>query len=140
MSTNNATQQHEDFCCFLPWKMLDLKQECYLKCIWPYFDRQGVCNFFGIRLRYCPFSERSFVSPYFTTRAYNRCYFLGNFLMEVSTFFALSDILEMSLSTNCLLWFPKKGPPTKAKRAHRNTRKGKDIKRSNETFFILRGG
>ena len=43
------------------------------------------------------------------------------------------------LSTNCLLWFPKKGPPTKAKRAHRNTRKGKDIKRSNKRFLYCAG-
>ena len=82
--------------------------------------------------------QRSFVSPYFTTRAYNRCYFLGNFLMEVSTFLPFL-ISWKCLSTNCLLWFPKKGPPTQAKRAHRNTRKGKDIKRSNKRFLYCAG-
>ena len=59
--------------------------------------------------------------------------------MEVSTFFALSDILEMSFYQLPSL-VSKKGPPTQAKRAHRNTpRKGKDIKRSNKRFLYCAG-
>ena len=139
MSTNNATQQHEeDFCCFLPWKMLDLKQECYLKCIPDYialFRSAG-----GLQL----FWDPTALLPFFREVLYPRISPPGHTTDVISSaifwwnFFALSDILEMSFYQLPSLG-SKKGPPTQAKRAHRNTRKGKDIKRSNKRFLYCAG-
>ena len=90
----------------------------YSPTIWPYFDRQGVCNFFGIRLRYCPFSEK-FCIPVFHHQGIQQMLFPRQFSDGSFNFFLPFLISWKCLSTNCLLWFPQKGPPTQAKRAHR---------------------
>ena len=120
--------------------MLDLKQECYLKCIPDYmalFRSAGGLQLFWDPTALLPFFREVLyprISP--PGHTYNRCYFLGNFLMELfCPFWYLGNVfLPIAFSG-----FQKKGPPTQAKRAHRNTRKGKDIKRSNKRFLYCGG-
>ena len=78
--------------------------------------------------------QKSFVSPYFTTRAYNRCYFLGNFLMELfCPFWYLGNVfLPIAFSG-----FQKKGPHRL--KPKEQIGKGKDIKRSNKRFLYCAG-
>ena len=118
--------------------MLDLKQECYLKCIPDYmalFRSAGGLQLFWDPTALLPFFREVLYPrispPGHTTDVISSAIFWWKFQL----FFALSDILEMSFYQLPSL-VSKKGPPTQAKRAHR---KGKDIKRSNKRFLYCAG-